>query len=312
MDKLRAMALLIAAAQTGSFSQAGRRFGLSPASVSRQIAELEALLGVTLVHRSTRNLRLSEAGRVYVGQAESILAAIEAADAGMGAMQQAPSGTLRVHSRTMFGVSVLAPLQVDFARRYPDLNVELHLAERPARLREDGFDLDFRIAPPREAGVACRRLFLSERLIVAAPAYLRGMAAIRRPRDVRAHNCLAYWIDPDPVSWRFLRGRTVEEVRVPTNFTSNNGLVLLEAARAGQGLALLDHYTVADDLAAGRLVRVLGEYRVTNTTFEEGIFASFLETIQLPLKLRVYMDFVADSWAGRSASASRPEATPGD
>ncbi|MEZ5729894.1 MAG: LysR substrate-binding domain-containing protein [Burkholderiaceae bacterium] len=114
------------------------------------------------------------------------------------------------------------------------------------------------------------------------------------------------------MSWRFLRGRTVEEVQVPTNFASNNGLVLLEAARVGQGLALLDDYTVADDLAAGRLVRVLAEYRVTNTTFEEGIFASFLETIQLPLKLRAYMDFVADSWAGRSALDTRPEPTPGE
>ncbi|MEZ5729895.1 MAG: LysR substrate-binding domain-containing protein [Burkholderiaceae bacterium] len=82
----------------------------------------------------------------------------------------------------MFGVSVLAPLQVDFARRYPSLNVELHLAERPGRLREDGFDLDFRIAPPREVGVAYRRLFLSERLIVAAPGYLRDAPVIRRPK----------------------------------------------------------------------------------------------------------------------------------
>lgn len=304
MDKLRAMALLVATAQTGSFSQTGRKFGLSPASVSRQIGELEARLGVTLVHRSTRNLVLSEAGQLYVRQAEMILASVDAADAGMSAMQQVPTGVLRVHSRTMFGVSVLAPLQVEFARRYPDVMVELHLSEKPVRLREEGYDLDFRIAPPQEAGLMRKRLFLSQRIIVASPDYLARAEPITAPGDIRAHNCLVYWINGDPVTWRFRKDRAVEEIQVPANFASNNGQVLLEAAKAGQGLALLDDYTVADDLAAGRIVRVLPDYRITNTTFEEGIYATFLEGIQIPLKLRVYLDFVSESWASKVRAVS--------
>lgn len=299
MDKLRAMALLVATAETGSFSQTGRRFGLSPASVSRQIAELEDRLGVTLVHRSTRNLVLSEAGQLYVRQAEMILASVDAADAGMSAMQQVPTGVLRVHSRTMFGVAVLAPLQVDFARQYPDMTVELHLSEKPVRLREDGYDLDFRIAPPQESGLMRKRLFLSQRIVVASPAYLATMPPVERPEDLRRHNCLVYWVNGDPVTWRFLKDRAVEEIQVPANFVSNNGQVLLEAAKSGQGLALLDDYTVAGDVAAGRLRRVLAEYRITNTTFEEGIYATYLEGIQTPLKLRVYLDFISDSWAKR-------------
>ncbi|MEZ5650880.1 MAG: LysR family transcriptional regulator [Burkholderiaceae bacterium] len=302
MDKLRAMALLVATAETGSFSHAGRRHGLSPASVSRQIGELETVLGVTLVHRSTRNMALSEAGRLYVAQAEAILSAVDAADAGMTALQRTPKGLLRVHSRTMFGVCVLAPLQVEFARRYPGVTVELHLDERPARLREDGFDLDFRIAPPQEPGLMRRRLFLSERLVVAAPGYLEHAPPITGPRDVLAHNCLVYWLNGDPVSWRFKKEHAVEELRIPANFVSNNGLVLLAAARAGQGLALLDDYTVADDLRSGSLVRVLADHKITNSTFEEGIFAAFLETLQIPLKLRVYLDFVSESWAARAAT----------
>ena len=304
MDKLRAMALLVATAQTGSFSQTGRKFGLSPASVSRQIAELEDRLGVTLVHRSTRNLVLSEAGQLYVRQAEMILASVDAADAGMSAMQQVPTGVLRVHSRTMFGVAVLAPLQVEFARQYPDVMVELHLSEKPVRLREDGYDLDFRIAPPQETGLMRKRLFLSQRIIVASPDYLADMPPTAAPGDIRAHNCLVYWINGDPVTWRFRKDRAVEEIQVPANFASNNGQVLLEAAKAGQGLALLDDYTVADDLAAGRIVRALPDYRITNTTFEEGIYATFLEGIQIPLKLRVYLDFVSESWARKVRAVS--------
>lgn len=295
MDKLRAMTLLVSVAQTRSFSETGRRLGTSTASVSRRITELEAGLGITLIHRSTRNLILSEAGQTYVARARDILSAVTQADAGVTAMQDAPSGVLRLHSRTMFGLNVLTPLQAGFARKYPDLLVELHLSERPARLREDGFDIDFRIAPPQENGLMRRRLFLSERVLVAAPEYLHQAAELTRPDDLQAHNCLVYWLGADPPYWRFQEGEKTREIRVPSHFASNNGQVLLEAARFGLGLALLDDYTVAQDLKSGRLKRVLPQYRITNTTFEDGIFATFLETVQAPAKIRVFLDYVADN-----------------
>src|SRR5690606_27969541 len=115
MDRLKAMELLVLAVQSGSFSAAGRRCGLSPASVTRYISELEAHLGVTLVHRSTRNLTLSEAGQVFLPKAEAILSSLRAAEADAASLQEAPRGVLRVHSRVMFGVSVLAPLQAAFS-----------------------------------------------------------------------------------------------------------------------------------------------------------------------------------------------------
>lgn len=296
MDKLRAMELLVATAETGSFSAAGRRFSLSPASVSRHISDLEAHLGVTLVHRSTRNLTLAEAGETFVARAEGILASIRAAEADTASLQDVPRGVLRVHSRTMFGISVLAKLQSEFAALYPEVTVELHLSERPARLREDGFDLDFRIAPPQEAGLMRRRLFLSERVLIAAPGYLDHAPGLESAGDIRNHACLPYILGPDAVYWRFLKGGETEEIAIPVAFASNNGQVILEAVRRGHGIALLDEYTVADDLKQGRLIRLLPEYRVTNATFEEGIFATFLETVQVPTKLRVYLDFVAASW----------------
>jgi DNA-binding transcriptional LysR family regulator len=298
MDKLRAMTLLMATAETGSFSAAGRRFGLSAASVSRHISELEVHLGVTLVHRSTRSLIFSEAGQDYLVQAEAILASIDAAEAGVIAHQRVPRGLLRVHSRTMFGLAVLTPIQARFAELYPEVVVELHLSERPARLREEGYDLDFRIAPPQEAGLMRKRLFRSERLLVASPEYVKGMPPLGRPQDLAAHRCLAYWINADTVYWRFLKDGTVEEIALAPAFLSNNGRVLLDAALAGQGVALLDDYTVTADLAAGRLRRLLAGYQVTNSTFDEGIFATYIETTHMPAKLRTYLDFVSDSWAG--------------
>lgn len=296
MDKLRALELLVAVADMGSFVEAGRKFGLSNASVSRQITDLEQRLGVALLHRSTRSLSLSDVGQAYVSQVRSILASLDDADAGVAAMQSSAKGLLRVHSRTMFGLSVLTPLQAAFSEQYPDVLVELHLTERPVRLREDGFDLDFRIAPPSELGLVRKRLFLCRRLMVASPDYLASHGPLKTPQDVLNHQCLVYWRSGEQVFWRFRKGRQEQEFAVAHRFCSNNGQVLLEAARAGLGIALLDEYAVAADLKSGRLRALLTDHQVTNATFEEGIFATFLKTSRMPTKIRAYLDFVADNW----------------
>lgn len=296
MDKLKAMELFVATAETGSFSAAGRRYGLSPASVSRHVNELEAELGAALLHRSTRALGLTESGESYLRDAHDILASVRAAEAAATAQQDQVRGVLRVHSRTMFGVSVLARLQTKFQKLHPDLTVELHLSENTARLREDGFDLDFRIAPPKESGLVRRKLFSSRRILVAAPEYLGSAPPIKKPGDILEHSCLVYWLSHEPVFWRFRTDHAEEEHMVPTRSMSNNGLVLLEMVRSGQGIALLDEYTVTDDLEAGRLVQVLPEVRVTNSTFDEGIFVTYLQTQHMPAKLRLYIDFVVDYW----------------
>ncbi|MDF1726233.1 MAG: LysR family transcriptional regulator [Sulfitobacter sp.] len=296
MDKLKAMELFVATADQGSFSETGRRYGLSPASVSRHINDLEAALGVTLLQRSTRALGLTESGETYLRDAREVLASVKAADIAATAQQDQIGGVLRVHSRTMFGISVLAPLQTIFQARHPDLVVELHLSEHPARLREDNFDIDFRIAPPRENGLVRRRLFQSRRILVAAPQYLSAHPAIKVPKDLMGHDCLAYWKSHEPTYWRFRTPEGEQELGVPVRFISNNGLVLLEMARAGAGIALLDEYTVAQDIAAGRLVTLLGDIPVTNTTFDEGIFATYVKTPFVPAKLRLYIDFVAGHW----------------
>lgn len=296
MDKLRALELFVATADSGSFSAAGRLYGLSPASVSRHVNELEEGLGVTLIHRSTRSLSLTEAGQRYHRDARDILATIRAADTAASEQTEKPRGVLRVHSRTMFGVSVLSRLQPAFTALYPDLVVDLHLSEHPVRLRDEGFDLDFRIAPPAEHGLVRRRLFLSRRILVATPAYLADRPPISRPEDLMHHACLTYWISHERVYWRFRDGERELDLSVPVAFSSNNGLVLLNMALAGQGIALLDDYTVADMIAQGALVEVLPQVRVTNTTFEEGIFVTYAEAPFTPAKLRIYIDFVVARW----------------
>jgi DNA-binding transcriptional LysR family regulator len=295
MNRLQAMELFVSAVRDGSFSGAGRRAGLSPASVSRYIGELETQLGVQLFNRSTRHLGLTEAGKIFFQRTEQVLQGIEDAEAAALALQSAPRGTLRVHSRTMFGIKVLSPLVPQFQKLYPELKVELRLSERRVQLREEEFDIDFQIQAPTDPGLMQRRLLTSERILVASPSYIAQKPRLREPDDLEAHDCLTYWMGPDDVIWKFMRKNKLHEIVVPSAFNSNNGIVLSDLAVRGHGIALLDDYTVANELKSGKLVRLMPTYRITNSTFDEGIYAAFLQSSYLPEKIRVFVDYMAEN-----------------
>lgn len=294
MDRLQAFELFVGTAREGSLSAAGRRAGLSPASVSRRIGQLETRLGVQLFHRTTRHLALTDAGKVFLQRVEQVLNGIEDAEAAALALQSVPRGTLRVHSRTLFGIKVLTPLVPSFQAAYPELKLELRLSERRIQLRDEEFDVDLLIGTPDDPSLMQRRLLASRRILVASPDYVRGRPPLRQPGDLARHNCLTYWMGPEPVVWRFLdRSGALSELAVPSSVACNNGLILGELAVCGHGIALLDDYTVAGELEAGRLVRLLSPYKVTNSSFDEGVAAAFLPSAHLPEKIRVFIDFMA-------------------
>jgi DNA-binding transcriptional LysR family regulator len=295
MNRLQAMELFVSTVREGSFSGAGRRVGLSPASVSRYVGELETQLGVQLFNRSTRHLGLTEAGKIFFQRTEQVLQGIEDAEAAALALQSAPRGTLRVHSRTMFGIKVLSPLVPQFQKLYPELKVELRLSERRVQLREEEFDIDFQIQAPTDPGLMQRRLLTSERILVASPSYVARKPRLREPDDLEAHDCLTYWMGPDDVIWKFMNKNRLREIVVPSSFSSNNGIVLCDLAVRGHGIALLDDYTVATELKSGKLVRLMSTYRVTNSTFDEGIYAAFLQSSYLAEKIRVFVDYMAEN-----------------
>lgn len=300
MRRLQAMELFVSAVREGSFSAAGRRAGLSPASVSRQMAALEASLGVQLLNRTSRTLTLTEAGREYLARLEPILQDIADAEAAAAALQATPRGTLRVHSRLMFGMRVVAPLMPAFQARYPELRVELRLTEFSVRMAEEEVDVELRLSPPGDAALMQRRLLRCERMLVASPAYLARMPRVAVPRDLLAQQCITYWQGPEDVVWRFLDQGVLEELTIPARFTTNNGEVLREMALAGHGIALLDDYTVRDELASGRLRRLLPRLRVTNTGFDLGIYAVFRQSGLVPAKTRAFLDFLAEAVQGKS------------
>lgn len=303
MDRLRAMELFLSVSQTRSFSETARRFGISATAVSRTITDFENTLHVKLLLRSTRQVVLTESGQEYAQQLEGLLWNIEEVHRHITEIRSAPKGILKVHSRMMFGLRVLPPLIAEFRSQYPDIHIELVLSESPADLRRQQIDIDFRISPPAEAGVKRRRLFRSERHLVASPRYLARCAAPVQPLDMAQHDCLAYMRPGDQYHWLFATSEGAEVQTVPfrPRHVASNGMALLELARLGEGIALLDDYTVHQDLQQGSLVRLLPDYRVTNTSFEEGMYATILDTPLVPTKIRLFLDFVASRVSGSSS-----------
>ena len=298
MDRLRAMELFLSISQTQSFSETARRFGVSATVVSRMITELEEQMKIKLLLRSTRQVVLTESGIEYARQLESILWQINEMQSSVTAISSAPQGLLRVHSRTMFGLGVLPPLIAEFGRLYRDIAIEIMLTEAPVDLRRNNIDIDFRISPPEEAGIRRRMLFRSERHMVASPEYLETRGPLLQPQDILQHACLAYQLPGEAYSWRFRRDDPDIEIVFKPRHVSNNGIALLELARLGEGLVLLDDYTVHKDIAQGRLVRLLPDFHITNKGFEEGMYATIQDTAIIPAKIRLFIDFVAEHVAG--------------
>lgn len=313
MDRLRAMELFLSVSQTKNFSETARRFGISATAVSRAITEFEQSLHIKLLLRSTRQVVLTESGQAYAQQLEPLLWNIEEVHRQISEIRTAPRGTLRVHSRTMFGQRVLPALVAAFRTEYPDIHVELMLSEAPVDLRREQIDIDFRISPPVEAGVKRRRLFHSERYLVASPRYLAQHGTPTQPADLARHLCLAYQRPGEQYQWLFARppATEVEAVGFKPRHVTNNGMALLELARLGEGIALLDDYTVQQDLNQGSLVRLLPACQVTNTTFHEGMYAILLDTPVVPTKIRLFVDFVAARVAGESSRFSAVRPAPG-
>ncbi|MEH3086632.1 MAG: LysR family transcriptional regulator [Xylophilus ampelinus] len=296
MKALDSLRIFVATQRKGSLSAAARSFSLSPATISRRISALEEELGVQLVDRTSRNLKVTEAGRAFLERAEAVLELMSEAEEAAHRARERPEGRLRVHSRTHIGLRVLAPLLPRFAQRYPDIRVELELSEHPVNLVEHDFDIDIRTGESNDSGFVIKRLLSSDEVLVASPGFLRSQPTIRHPADLPQVRCLTYRREREVVTWKYIDDADEQqEMVIQGVLSANNGEMLRLAAIGGMGVALLSEATVREDLREGALVRVLPERRFAVRAFSNGVFAVFRQGRALPLKVRAFVDFAADA-----------------
>ncbi|MEM5329520.1 LysR family transcriptional regulator [Paraburkholderia sp. JHI2823] len=262
MDKLTSMAVFVKTAESGSFSAAARMLAMTPQMAGKHVDALEKALGVRLLQRSTRRHALTEAGRAYFEACRRVLEEAAAAEAVALAQTAHPQGTLRVTAPVAFGTYRLAHEIKTFLADCPDVNVDLVLSDRQADLLQDGFDVAFRIGTLPDSQLVARPLAPYRLVLCAAPGYLATFGTPAHPRELEKHVCLAYAFDsfPAPQTWIFKDGDTSIEVEPRSQLRANDSRALIAAAEAGAGIVLAGEPNLAQSVAAGRLVPLLGAY----------------------------------------------------
>ena len=293
--------LLLSAATLGSFTLAGHAAGLSPAAVSKAIKRSEERLGVSLFVRTTRQVRLTDAGERYIAQCRTALSLIEDAERQAADEQAIPSGRLRLSLPTPYAHWRLSPKLPAFVRRYPDIAINLHISDHSVDLTGERFDLAIRGHELADSGMIARKLEDAELVIVASPDYLMRAPSLTTPDDLATHQCIQFRL---PGSGR-LSGWTIREQGALREVMTTGAIICeedylggLALARAGAGIYQMYRFAVAEDLASGRLVELLPAYGGATRPF----YIIYPDSVVQPARLRVLIDFLTSEVAGRPAS----------
>lgn len=290
MDTLNCIRTFGRVVAAGSFASAARQLRLSPATVTKHIQHLERRLGVRLFTRNSRKVALTEAGIRYARHCDAMLLDLDNIEAEVLEMARRPQGRLRVTAAYDFGVRELEPAILAFVQKFPEIEVDLHLTQRVVDVTGEEFDLAVRcVSRPTEAELVIRRLATAELVVCASPDYLDRHGAPGAPADLRDHNCLIYTGSAWQHVWPFLRGGAIERISVTGNIRTNDNGLLRSAALGGLGITIQPSFNVWQDLHAGRLTQLLGEWTIE----ELGVYAIFPEKRYLPGKVRAFIDFLA-------------------
>lgn len=285
MDRLEELRLVAAIAEAGSLAAAGRRLGQAPPAVTRALAALEERLGVRLFERTTRKVHATEAGRRLAAQARRLLHDYEEAMAEAAGEARAPRGRLRVAAPLVFGRRHVAPIVTAFLDAEPLVSADLVLSDGNADLVEEGVDVAVRIGALRDAALVARRVGAIGRVLAASPAYLARRGTPAAPEDLAGHETVLFSPSGAAPEWRF----AACTVTIAPRFAVNAAEAAVAAAVAGRGITLALSYQVAEELADGRLVRLLPEHEAPPSPVHLVLPSARL----LAPRTRAFLDFAA-------------------
>jgi DNA-binding transcriptional LysR family regulator len=298
MDRLTSMAVFKRTVELGSFAAAARHFDISPEMAGNHVRALEAHLGVRLLNRNTRRLHVTEAGEGYYSRCSQILAEIEDAEAEANALQATPRGLLRIAMPVTFGLHHIAPAVSDYMTRYPEVTFDIAVSDRFVNLIEEGFDMAIRIGNLQESNLIARKLLTDTLVVCAAPSYLERAGHPEAPGDLSRHACLIYSEITTPVVWDFeaADGRT-QSVHVTGPFRCTNASFVRDMALCGHGIVRGPSLSFSADIAAGKLVPLLGSWRSPRELLVHALYPhrSFVSA-----KMRTFLDFLVERFAGWS------------
>lgn len=279
------MALFVEVARARSFRKAAAALGMPNSTLSRRISELERAIGLRLLHRTTRKIELTEAGQIYYDRSKRIVEEARLAHEQLGAMLEQPSGVIRVSLPVDLATLYLTPIIADFAQHYPGITFDFDLTPRRVDLVTEPFDVAIRIGTLEDSGLIARMIGRHSRYLYASPGYIEASGEPVEPADLSERECICM---PRSPHWTLNRGAETVEIGVRGRFTLNSVGMIGALAVNHQGIALLPEKIVADDLASGRLRRVLPEWQGSPVS----IYA-VTETRLIPAKTQRFIEFLS-------------------
>jgi DNA-binding transcriptional LysR family regulator len=281
-------------ARYGGFGKAARATGRPKATLSRRVTELEAALQLRLFERGARNLKLTEEGRALYERTAALLTELDETATVIASGAEKPRGRLRISAPLLFSQTAMGRIAAGFALKYPDVRLEVTTEDRAVDMIEEGYDLVIRTVPPPDSTLVVRRLTPWRHILVCAPSYLETHPMPETPADVANHNCLQYAYYPYGDEWRFERpGGEQKSVKISGNVVSNSAETLRHLTMSGQGIFLAPSFVVFEDLSAGRVVRMMPDYRAVEFT----INAVYPNRSHLPTKVRLFIDLLVERFA---------------
>ncbi|MPW31762.1 LysR family transcriptional regulator [Agarivorans sp. B2Z047] len=293
MDGFAAIPVFVAVVEHGGFSPAARSLGISKSAVSKRINLLEQQLGVKLLHRTTRKLSLTEAGKHYFEHAVKANNAAKDAQDAVAQLQGEPQGLLRINTPMSFGRLHIAPLIAKFLQRYTKITIDMVMDDKVVDLVAEGFDVAIRAGNLPDSSLIVRKLAPLKSVLCASPEYLKHYGIPQTIEQLAAHNCLQFSYSRDVKEWTFMRDGQSQSIDVKGNYRVNNSEALREAMLQGLGIGRLPTFVAGPDIVAGRLIKLLDQYQMPN----QSIYAVFSERQFLPAKVRAFVDFAIEHLA---------------
>jgi len=279
------MQTFVAVVEAGSFARAADQLRISTTSASRLVSELENHIGARLLQRTTRRLVLTETGSAYFERCRQILSDVEEAESLAAEADAQPKGLLRISLPQSFGLRHVAPMIPDFCARHPALQLDISFSDKVIEFVEEGVDVAVRIAFELKESLVARRLMTVPVVACASESYLGRSGLPKTPADLKAHDCLQY---------SYASPQFLENIPVSGNFRTNSGDMIRLAALAGQGIAMLPLFLVADDLRAGNLRRVLEGHPFPGL----GVYVVYLESARRSARIKAFVDYVSERFSG--------------
>lgn len=305
MDAPSELAFFSLLIKAGSLSAAARELDLTTPAISKRLAQMEGRLGVRLLNRTTRRISLTNEGEVYLTNARRILAEIEEMEQIVSSRSAAPKGLLRVNATLGFGRTYIAPVISAFCKRYPDVEVQLQLTDRPLNLAEEAVDVGIRFGEPPDTRLIARKIAANRRLICASPRYLQEYGRPQMPDDLTRHSCIVLRQDETAYGiWRFTKGKKTDTIKVRGHLSSNDGEVALHWALDGHGIMVRAEWDLAKYLRSGRLEQLLTDYDLPAAD----IYAVYPARHNLSAKVRAFIDFLIQQFTQPPAAHSSQEA----